>query len=499
MRGSWKIFVSISACTVSAAAPAQHDAAGHWRALTAADVEAAYRMIAEDHPGAATEVADLKFQRLLADGYAEAKKRAGQTTSYDGYIATLAGFAASLGDKHIWSRPLYMPEARDWAGIVVARRGHDFVVADEQEAVEGAPLKGAKLVSCDGVSADKLADERLGEFKIVRGIEAQLIQRAFWLLLDEGNPFLKRPQSCQFEQEGQTRPVALKWRQIQRTDLGTKLAAVPTRGAAGFGVRKVGDGYWIAVQSFNDKAVPVVEEVRAKAAEIRQAPYVVLDVRGNGGGNSALGSQIAETLLGSQPAAVSEPSSSAQTCSKVWRLSDRNLKQVEYQKNELGPKQGKQVAESMARQYDTVSAAKAAGLHFSGKVKCGETALPKAAAKATQRSFPKRVILLTDNACFSSCLLVTDEFRRLGALHVGQTTDANTHYMEVREDKLPSGLSVFSTLQALAPAAPAYIGPFEPSILYDGNIADTAAVEKWVASVAVGGSKSAASAKAGSS
>jgi hypothetical protein len=89
-------------------------------------------------------------------------------------------------------------------------------------------------------------------------------------------------------------------------------------------------------------------------------------------------------------------------------------------------------------------------------------------------------VLLTDNTCFSSCLIVTDMFRRLGALHVGQATDAATHYFEVREERLPSGLSYFSTLQAFSPATPAQLGPFTPEVGYDGDIADTAALEAWV-------------------
>jgi hypothetical protein len=90
-------------------------------------------------------------------------------------------------------------------------------------------------------------------------------------------------------------------------------------------------------------------------------------------------------------------------------------------------------------------------------------------------------VLLTDNACFSSCLIVADNFRRLGALHVGQATDAATHYFEVREERLPSGLSYFSTLQAFSPLTQPQIGPFTPRITYDGDMADTAALEAWIA------------------
>jgi hypothetical protein len=68
-------------------------------------------------------------------------------------------------------------------------------------------------------------------------------------------------------------------------------------------------------------------------------------------------------------------------------------------------------------------------------------------------------------------------------LHVGQTTDSNTHYSEVREELMPSGLSKFSTLQALSSADPLQYGPFIPSVSYDGDIADTAALERWIVTV----------------
>ncbi len=120
---SLKMLIGLVFLAVGAPSAAQQDVAAHWRALAAADVEAAHRMIMEDHPGAAKEVGDLEFQRALADGYAEARARASQATSYEGYLATLSGLAVSLGDKHIWSRPLYSPDTRDWAGILIARRG----------------------------------------------------------------------------------------------------------------------------------------------------------------------------------------------------------------------------------------------------------------------------------------------------------------------------------------------------------------------------------------
>lgn len=60
----------------------------------------------------------------------------------------------------------------------------------------------------------------------------------------------------------------------------------------------------------------------------------------------------------------------------------------------------------------------------------------------------------------------------------------DTHYTEVREILLPSGLSYFSTLQAFSPLNPRQYGPFVPRFRYDGDIADTPAVEKWVVGIA---------------
>ncbi|HET6971352.1 MAG TPA: hypothetical protein VFH92_09520, partial [Phenylobacterium sp.] len=91
-----------------------------------------------------------------------------------------------------------------------------------------------------------------------------------------------------------------------------------------------------------------------------------------------------------------------------------------------------------------------------------------------------QVFVLTDAVCFSSCLQAVEFFRNLGAVQLGQPTGADTHYSEYRQITLPSGLSTFSTLAAMIPAAPRNIGPYTPRDAYDGDIADTAAVEAWV-------------------
>jgi hypothetical protein len=68
-------------------------------------------------------------------------------------------------------------------------------------------------------------------------------------------------------------------------------------------------------------------------------------------------------------------------------------------------------------------------------------------------------------------------------MHVGETTDSNTSYAEVRATVLPSGLAAASTLMAIT-SGPPQVGPFVPAIKFDGDIADTAALEHWIAHLA---------------
>jgi hypothetical protein len=100
------------------------------------------------------------------------------------------------------------------------------------------------------------------------------------------------------------------------------------------------------------------------------------------------------------------------------------------------------------------------------------------------RSYRGTLFLLTDGVCFSSCLDVVSNWRDLGAIHLGQTTDADTHYTEVRDDLMPSGLSTFSTMMGIDMNSPAREGPFVPSVIYESDIRDTPAVEAWVQRIA---------------
>jgi len=460
----------------------------HWALVTARDAEAAYLLLRDNHPGAAAELHDLDFQRRLAQGHGVALARARTVTSYEGYAAVLAGFATAMGDKHIWSRPTFVVNLPRWPRFIMTKRADTWIVTDADEPE--TPLIGSMLISCDGQGAEDLARRNLGGFRANWDIGAQQAQFAPWLLVDEGNPFIARPKACVFDTNGQRRTITLDWERVKRETLVPRLQKAGGAGHAGYGVRQIGAGYWIAVERLvGDQTSAVVKAVEAQKAALRSAPFVVLDVRGNGGGSSFLGREIAASLFGAPYVEARLGSVTSSACGGpdgAWRVSPNNINNVEYVLGTDFVKQsGPEVKQVIETTLHDLRDARAHGRAFSSATHCTEAPPKPAGAAAPASEMQGRLLLLTDNRCFSACLSLTDDFRQLGAFHVGQTTDAATRYVDVREQYLPSGYSIFSTLQSVDPSAPPQVGPFEPALMYNGDIDDTAVLQKWVVDSAV--------------
>lgn len=448
-----------------------------WPALTRVDVEAAYRILDEDHPGASLEAGDAAFRATLEEARRVALNRADEVRSFEGYNATLAGFVNAIGDRHVGALPLYRSDTRNWAGLITTMQGGQFVVMSGAQPEESS-LVGARVASCDNVPIETFAREKLGGFRAVWSIEAQRLQAAPFLLIDDGNPFVLRPRSCVFELNGVTRDVVLQWRPIQRSELSPMTRRALNQGQAGYGVRDFAGGVWIALEGLEDPAETVVEAVRRDGERLRRARNVVLDLRGNHGGNDIYGRYIAEVLFGAErvAAVLGNLESNDTDCASPWRASARNEARLRELRATITDAATLRIIDDA---LSGIERARLQGRDFGGPTSCPAGQLADASSPPAQAA-TGRIVVLTDNVCFSSCLSVTDQFRRLGALHAGQTTNANTHYSEVRVDTLPSGLSIFSTLQAIMSAAPLQFGPFEPSLRYDGDMADTAALEAWI-------------------
>lgn len=446
-----------------------------WIDLTRADVEGAYALLRDNHPAARPELDDPAFVDRLERGRALALERATWVRDQNGHRAVLSGFATGMGDGHISYRTAFVPDLA-WSGLMFTRADDGWRVGLHEVRPGETDLTGARLIACDGQDADALADVWVGGFKADFSVEAEKRLKAFQLLIHDSNPFLTRPAACRFDLNGAMIDQRLDWRPITRDALIAQVPKVRRIGLAGYGVRPFAGGQWIAIQQLGDDAMPVVEAVKAQAETLRAAPVVVLDLRGNGGGSSSLGIDVAEALLG-EPFVKTRKGDDA--CAALWRASPGNIAEMKrWRSMNRGPEFAAWVEASIAG----MERALAAGEPFDQPVPDCPAKSAAAMADATPPAslFPGKLVLITDEACFSSCLLVTDAFRRFGALHLGHATQRGVRYMEVRNAPLPSGLGQFSTLQKVVIGL-GDLGPYEPDVTFPGPMDDDAALEAWVA------------------
>jgi hypothetical protein len=453
-----------------------------WQTLATVDSAAAIQLIERNHPGASPELGDRAFLERLAIARRHVTERLPKVVDYPSYAALMNGLANDFRDGHIWSNARLTSPQRRWAGMVIARRGGQWVVGAQDPAEGEPPLEGARLESCDGVSADRLASDKLGDFYAHPDIEADMASRAAQLLIDDGNPFVARPSKCRLVTSSGTVAVDLKWRDIALRELEPIAIRAYQPAKAGMGISDFAGGKWIALSTLGNSAAPVVANVRENQATLRSAAMVVIDLRGNSGGNSGYAEEIARVLAGDER--VSAVSSGQSECmGSYWRTSPDNLEALRKFVAAL-PDDRKPDWQAQVTQMER---AIAAGASFAPALPACAPSEIAAKSPPLPRNLPPsaykgRLVLLTDRACFSSCLIAANLFRRMGALHVGEATDMSTRYMEVREIVLPSGLRTFSTLQKVALGLGDF-GPYEPTVVYPGPLHEDDKVKAWVAAL----------------
>jgi hypothetical protein len=169
---------------------------------------------------------------------------------------------------------------------------------------------------------------------------------------------------------------------------------------------------------------------------------------------------------------LAERELSGTLCGSSWRASADVEETLEGYIRDMGPRLGEASIAQWRREMDSIRVARQEGRDLAPAPRtCGAPAQRTEGGALPAPLMKGRLVLLTDHACFSSCLMLAGLFRAIGALHVGEGTDFSTRYMEVRGFPLPSGLANFATLQKAGFGMPMRLGPFEPEMPYPGRAA----------------------------
>lgn len=474
----------------SAGASASAPMTANWPALLEADVRAFHAALQDRHPGP-VDPDNPAFSGLLDAGLARTLERVPDTRSYGGYWWALREFRASFDDGHVQLNP--MPAAPTlpmrWPGLLTGlREGRHEVVVRLDEP--GLPAAGARLIDCDGIAAADLAASRLGRFSGRWQLAAQREALAGRLLVDAGNPWIPTLAECRFELAGEVRSVRLNWRATTEDALAEMLSATRSPPPAPTGIRTVDGGrlLWISMPGFNadpDSAdhagLTAVLQALDSGDRLAAAQRVVLDVRGNGGGSSHWSREIAARLWGD--AAVEAVGAGSDAVD--WRVAQANLDDIGRFRDMLLAQDAPdpELLHWSGIILDGMSAALERGETLWRQPRNGDDAAPGAPALLRPRRLraDADVIVLTDSACASACLDALDLWLPLGAIHAGGETSADTLYMEIGSQQLPSGLArIGLPMKVYRGRARGNNQPYVPAHPFPADTVDAAAVEAWI-------------------
>ena len=457
-----------------------------WRAAVIRDIEDGYRITLGNHPGT-VDPHNPEFLGNLREAREHALKLAQSVRSAAGYAAAINGFNVRIRDGHagMASQLETGAVAKRWPGFVAAWRGDGLYVYASENA---SPAAGSRIVSCDGKSSAQLMRDNLFSFSGRINEAGQWWSRSRRLFSDDGNPFISQPQRCVFQHQGKQSELALSWRaatpQADRWSKesynGDILPVGLTEPAPGL--------FWAAMPTFvpeeaDRKAYRAMSaQVRQQRQRLLQADAVVIDLRDNQGGSSSWSEDFASALWGEER--VKRRSAAYFARTRTWyratpgnlahfeALYERSLREQETDTAEWAKAKSVRIREALQRGDAFYVQGGDAPLAPQGAVMD-----PAADQAGDPPAFTRPVYVIVPGQCASACLDAIDTFKLFpNTKLIGAPSSADSTYMEVRFEKVPSGLSVVVVPTKLYVNRPRGNGEgYQPDIMVRSLVWSTAA------------------------
>lgn len=373
-----------------------------------------------------------------------------------------------------------------WPGFLTATDAAG-VTRVTVSTVASFPL-GGRITACDNMPVQHLLDERVHPYRTNAGIPHERLLTASFLFVWDADDRANLMKACTIKVGGAQRRAALNWKLVDAETLARRLPEAQNLVELPLAVRQI-DGVWfVSLPSFNwwgGKAAlmqAMVEEVKRQAATLHAAPYVVIDVRGNPGGNSQWAREIAAALW--DDAAVSAITDSFdQTVD--WRASAQNAALTRASAARSLAAGLLDDARTRNDVVDRMDAARAKGQAlFTDPAPPASPGLPS----GYRSPFKGKLFLLADMRCASACLDFADIVTHMpGVMLVGQPTSADTLYIDNVEKALPSGDARLSySLKVYRHRARGSNQWYVPARLWSGGLMTDAAVARWIKTLAGG-------------
>ena len=462
-----------------------------WASLTAADVGAFCADIRGVHPGMVDPLSP-RFASQVDRACAIAAERSRSAGSFLDWMEIMQALVTSFRDGHTGISFTVLPTQLRWPGFLIDGQGGRWVVRRPSSipATDSQPPEGAELVACDGERVERLLEQRLDQKTVDWSKEPERIRQGFRAFttyrLDGPAPATE----CRFRSDGRMTDVRLEWRPVSSVVMQPLLTPYLRRGATSrpIALGLAPDGHaWVQIGNFKDETSlkGLETELLAKQARLRSAPYVVFDLSGNGGGNSTWGGRFAAVLWGADAVEgrrLAEQSPNPADHGKYWRQSKAAAARMHAAAAEYAA-QGRDFAD-IAKYWrelgDTIAAAKEDGLYQDAC--CRPSPRP---SHVPAPSYAGKVFVVTDAGCFSSCVVVMNTLKRMGAIQVGEASGQNEVYGEsVGPFDLPSGLGWYRVPASIIRQPRSSLGGLPPDIRWAGAMDDDAGFRAWIARLA---------------
>lgn len=470
------------ALLVTAPTPVFGQARFDWAALATQDIDGIHATLRDNHPGA-VDTEHRHFREWLERGHSAALLQARQARSAADYVRTLRAYVNGFRDGHI-ALTLNAPAQMAWPGFLT-RTGPDGRTLVTVRAGADAPALGAEVVSCDGVAAPTLVERLVTPYRTNADIPHEAAARSVFLFATYADD-ARAPARCVVRDGGAQRTVTLRWQPFTAAIRNERLAEALGNAAPALGVRTVGDVTFISMPSFSwwddgaKQFQAFLSELRDRRSALLTAPHVVLDVRGNDGGNSSWGAQALAALWGEPPVRAIARSFD---WTVDWRASTSNAAGM--RAAAAGSRRAGLTgdADYRTRLADSMETAVRDGRPY---VRSASPPTPLDADSVGRSPFARTVYLLTDHTCASACLDFMDIATRLpGTVHVGLPTSGDAIYIDNTGLTLPSGLASLSySLKVYRNRVRGNNVWYAPKRVWPGGAMTDTAVAAWITGLA---------------
>jgi hypothetical protein len=418
-----------------------------WRKTAITDVDAAYKETAENHPGMMDKTNPM-FPKLLSKARIEALKLAEKSSNAGGYIAALSRFNAVIDDGHAGAYanvPDTLSPPIRWPGFVAAWRGDAMYVYKSEAA---GPAEGAKITACDGIPIRKLIARNVFNYRAGQKTLGNWWSEARRVFVDDGNPFIKLPQSCVFVSSGKPQTRRLNWTAIpdnyqlwkDGSANGDRLPIGVSEPAAGL--------YWIAMPDYqpDDAGIAAYKKmyanIDASRDKILKARAIVLDLRFNQGGSSTWSSTLASKLWGKE-LFEREVEYYQRNVEIWWRPTKGNERALFAYRTMFEKQDNAEIVAHIDKMIEGFSKAGKDGNNFwiEPNDHKPDMAKPARMMPGDPASLKTPVYVIVPGQCASACLDAIDYFKLFANTKlIGAPSSSDSTYMEVRDAPLPSGM-----------------------------------------------------------